>query len=156
MKFNRILIFNLASSIFVRTKIVAYPIRIGEYATKKQNDMKKNNKTKRIFFRCTEAEYSKIERMAKPYGSISKLLRECLFSKKRVFIDPQSFLQGMNALTTAVNRVGNNVNQIAHFLNITNDVNDYTLMQQWITSFAEYKDILREVRTEIKKTYAVD
>jgi uncharacterized protein YukE len=115
----------------------------------------KEKKTKVIRFRCSEVDHKKIERMAKPYGSISKLLREILFSKKCVFIDPQTFLQGMNPLTTAINKVGNNVNQIAKFINTTKNVTDYDLLQQWFTSFSEYKDILREVREEIKKTYSI-
>jgi soluble cytochrome b562 len=113
----------------------------------------KKSMTMVVRFRCTPEEYNKIVKMAKPYGSMSKLLRECLFSKKHVFIDPKTFLHGMDALTTAMNRVGNNVNQIAKFVNATKDVNDYALMQQWFEHFTEYKNILRNVRVVIQKFY---
>ena len=116
----------------------------------------KDKKTKDIHFRCSENEFNQIVAMAKPYGSVTKLIRESLFSNKRVFIDPKTFLEGMNTLTTAVNRVGNNVNQIARFLNTTKNINDYVLIEQWFSAFEEYKDILRDVRKEIKKTYSID
>jgi hypothetical protein len=59
----------------------------------------------------------------------------------------------MNPLTTSINRVGNNINQIAKFLNTTG-VNDYALMQQWFDAFAEYKSLLQEVQDEICKLYS--
>lgn len=114
-----------------------------------------NKDYKTIRLRCSKTEYDKLVRLSAPYGSFSKLIRESLFSKKRVFIDPKSFLQGMDNLTLSINRVGNNVNQIARFLNTTKDMNDYAIMRQWFDAFEEYKNLLHDVKDEINKFYSL-
>jgi hypothetical protein len=113
----------------------------------------KENLTKYLHVRLNENEHKKIEQLAKPYGSISKFLRSYLFSGKTVLIDPKSFIKGMNDLTIAVNRVGNNVNQIARFFNSTKDFENYPLMREWLDLFTEYNNLLLEVKKKLDNIY---
>jgi len=98
-----------------------------------------------VRFRCTQSQRKKIERMAKPYGSISKFILTTILTDKKMIIEPKEFLQGMDELTLAVNRVGNNINQIARFLNTTKDINNYELLREWFDLFSEYNKILNKV-----------
>ena len=113
----------------------------------------KDNLTKYLHVRLTEEEYNKLIEMAEPYGSVSKFLRSYIFSGKTVLIDPKTFLKGMNELTVAINRAGNNINQIARFINSTKDLENYTLMKDWIDLFAEYNNLLLEVKKKIDTIY---
>jgi hypothetical protein len=55
------------------------------------------------------------------YGSTSKFMLSTVLSDKKVIIDPYTFLKGMDELTLSINRVGNNVNQIAKHLHATKE-----------------------------------
>jgi hypothetical protein len=114
---------------------------------------KKNIKDSVVRFRCSESDYKRIKQLSKPYGSMSNFIRKIIFSDKKVFIDPKTFIQGIDALTTSVNRAGNNVNQIAKFYNITKDVNNYALTREWLDLFAQYNETLREVNRKIEELF---
>jgi len=105
----------------------------------------KENRVSRIEIRCTQSERRKIERMAKPYGSMSKFILSVVLTDKKVIIEPKAFFSGMKELSTEVNRVGNNINQIARFINTTKDVNNYELMREWFEIFSKYNEILNRV-----------
>ena len=59
----------------------------------------------------------------------------------------------MDELTVSINRVGNNINQIARVINTTKDVNNYALMQNWLKIFSEYNLVLNTVYSVIMKLY---
>ena len=113
----------------------------------------RENKTELIKFRCTKRERRKIERMAEKFGSISKFLLYYVISEKKTIIEPKTFLEGMNNLTIAVNRVGNNINQISRLINTYKDTNDYSLMQRWFELFSEYNSVIYKVYDVILKLY---
>jgi hypothetical protein len=117
--------------------------------------MKKGNLTKYLRVRFTETEYNKLQRMVKQneLGTVSNFVRQYLFSDNKVLIDPKTFLKGVDALTASVNKVGNNINQIAKFLNTTKDVNNYALMREWFDLFAQYNDVLREINRKIEELF---
>ena len=113
----------------------------------------KENLIKYLHVRLKEDEYNRLQEMAKPYGSISKFMRSYIFSGKTILIDPKNFIKGMDELTIAVNRVGNNVNQIAHFINSTKDFGNYALMREWLDVFSEYNNLLLKVKKQIDTLY---
>jgi DNA-binding ferritin-like protein len=113
----------------------------------------KENKTRWIHVRLTEAEYRTISKMAKPYGTITKFVRQYLLSDKKAVIDSKTFLQGMNELSVEVNRVGNNINQIAKFYNTMKDMDNYTLMREWLDVFSEYNLILNKVDLKYEEIF---
>jgi hypothetical protein len=106
-----------------------------------------------IRFRCTSSERKKIESMAKPYGSISKFLLSTVLTDKKVIIEPKTFLKGMDELTISINRVGNNINQIAKYLNATKDINNFTLLNELLNVYSEFNAILNKVDVKIENIY---
>ncbi|MDH6358937.1 plasmid mobilization relaxosome protein MobC [Parabacteroides sp. PF5-9] len=79
--------------------------------------MAKDNKNKYIRVRCTEEEYKKLQRQAKHFASFSTYLRTLIFSQEKSIVDPKTVLQSVKLLTTEINKLGTNVNQIAKFMN---------------------------------------
>jgi len=117
----------------------------------------KDNLTKYLRVRLTDEEYKKLQALTIKYqfDTISDFVRHYLFSDRKNLIDPKAYLQGMNELTVAVNRVGNNINQYAKFMNKTKDVENIALMREWNKLFAEYMNLLREVNLQIEKVYSL-
>jgi len=113
----------------------------------------KENKTKWIHVRLTESEYRKISRMATPYGTITKFVRQYLLSGQKSVIDSKTFLKGMKELSVEVNRVGNNINQVAKFINTTKDIDNYALMREWLNIFSEYNLILNKVDLKYEEIF---
>jgi hypothetical protein len=106
---------------------------------------KSENYTERVTLRFTKTEYKKLERMAKPFGSMSKFIRTHLLSDKKTIIEPKAFLKGTSELSISINRAGNNINQIARLLNTTKDMNNPVLMKEWFILFEEYSSISKRV-----------
>jgi hypothetical protein len=143
--------FIFARCIFVATK-KCLPDWVGGNATLKTNEMVEKKESV-IRFRCTASERKKIERMAKPYGSISKFMLSTVLSDKKVIIDPYTFLKGMDELTLSINRVGNNINQIAKYFHATKDTTNFGVMQELLNLYSEYNAILHKVKVKIDDIY---
>jgi len=110
------------------------------------------NKVSIVHFRCTASERKQIERMAEPFGSLSNFLLTVILTDKKVIIDPKTFLKGMDELTVAINRVGNNVNQIAKYANAYKEINP-VLMQEWLEILSEYNSILNTVEKKLDNIF---
>jgi len=106
---------------------------------------KSENYTKRVTLRFTKTEYQKLESMAEPFGTMSKFIRTLILSDKKTIIEPKAFLKGIGELSISINRVGNNINQIARLLNTTKEVNNPVLMKEWFVLFEEYSEISKRV-----------
>lgn len=77
-----------------------------------------NNRIYRYFFRANEEENRKIEMLYKlsKMNSYSAFFRKMIINKNPIIIDTQSFLKANYEL----NRIGNNINQIAKKINTYN------------------------------------
>jgi len=106
---------------------------------------KRENYTEKVTLRFTKTEYKRLENMAKPFGTMSKFIRTHIFSDKKTIIEPKAFLKGIGELSKSINRIGNNINQIARLLNTTKDVNNPMLMKEWFVLFEEYSNIAKRV-----------
>ena len=113
----------------------------------------KENKKSVIRFRCTASERKRIERMAEPFGSLSNFLLSTILSDRKVIIEPKVFLKGIDELTISINRVGNNINQIAKYINATKDINNYSLLEELLNIYSEYNAILQKVNIKIDNLY---
>jgi hypothetical protein len=112
----------------------------------------KEKKVKFIRVRCSESEYKRLIRMTKGFGSMSKFLRDYIFSGHKILIDTQTF-NSINNLARSVNDVGRNINQIAKVLNAVSNANDYSLLIECKVLLEQYNRLSKEIREELLRLY---
>jgi hypothetical protein len=84
--------------------------------------MKKENRTKKIDARFTEAEYKMIEALEKELGvRKTDLVRMRLLNDApAVAINAKELIRTLDAISAELGRSGNNINQLARYANILN------------------------------------
>jgi len=112
---------------------------------------------KDLHIRITEEEYNKLIKNTEKFNfnTISDYVRNYLFSDKKNLIDPKAYLKGMNELTVSVNRVGNNINQIAKYINSTKSISNTPLIKEYNQLFSAYLNLLTEVNKQIENVYNI-
>lgn len=106
----------------------------------------KEKYTKNINVRFTESECKRLKKKAAPFGSISKYCRAILISNEKKLVDREA-LKVMTELSVQISRVGNNINQIARFMNTTKDWQNIKLMEEWFDTFDSYMALLEKVNS---------
>lgn len=101
--------------------------------------------------RVTRDEKRSIIEKAKAVGGISALIRTAVlgYLPPRSKIDREAHVKSLTALqdlTTAVNRVGTNLNQIAKEVNMGRDPRLGSLMAEW----AEFKNLFERDQLELR------
>lgn len=109
------------------------------------------NKTCYIRVRCTEEEYQKLLKKSKHFGTASSYLRMMIFDSRKNIIDPQSLLKMVNEYSAAINRVGNNINQIAKHMNMASKTNivDLEIIARSEQPIKDFVCVLEELKREL-------
>lgn len=82
------------------------------------SNMKANNKTQ-YNFRMTEEEIGQLRKMAQESGrTVSAFIRAKLFGGEKATINAVEFLKEYKAQIHELQKIGNNINQLAHYANI--------------------------------------
>ncbi|WP_179413054.1 plasmid mobilization protein [Mucilaginibacter sp. E4BP6] len=104
--------------------------------------MKKENRTKKIDARFTEAEYTIILAMEKELGvRKTDLVRSRLLANApAVVINAKELIRSLDSIGAELGRSGNNINQLARYGNILNNkkVLSPVVMERFNTLFEQY------------------
>ena len=74
---------------------------------------------KRIWFRMTDEEKSRLQEMASNSGrTVSGYIRTKLFGGEKATINAVEFLKEYKTQIYEMQKIGNNINQLAHYANI--------------------------------------
>lgn len=117
------------------------------FRNKRLEQKQANKKQCRFEFRCTDNERVFLEKTAKHFGyhSITEYILECSLFFSINHIE----LNYLSEFTVAINRLNNNVNQIARNLNrlMLNDSVDQKVLNQAVNDLAAYQIMLKDLET---------
>lgn len=104
--------------------------------------MKEDKRIRIVKVRLTDAEYEKLMKESKSNKCVSDYLRQRVFRKGVGLTDPKEFIRSMDDVCLEMKRIGNNINQLAKYVNthkenvnpnilseIENRMADYVIMQ---------------------------
>lgn len=129
--------------------------------TETKSEKKPVNKlirNKSIKTRVNEVEKEKISADAKTmHLNVSDYIRSIALRKrlatpKLSIEDVENLDKALREVKSELNRMGNNINQIARYANVNKDLNDASYMQFFgmIGSFRRIEDMLAEIKRELK------
>jgi hypothetical protein len=116
--------------------------------------MKKENRTKKIDARFTEAEYKVILALEKELGvRKTDLVRSRLLdSTPAIVINAKELIRSLDSIGAELGRSGNNINQLAHYANIL--INKRALspvvIERFNTLFEQYIDNQKIIETALR------
>lgn len=102
---------------------------------------KKDNRIKRVWVRFTEREHTQLQKDASNYHSISEYIRARLFRNDREIVDPKEFIRSIDSVTVEMKRVGNNINQIARYINQTDRFASEELLSEIQNQLLKYAEL---------------
>lgn len=116
------------------------------------------NKIRYIRVRCTDSDYQKLIKKSKNFGSLSACLRMMIFDSRKNIIDPKSLLNIINVLSPEISRVGNNINQIAKYMNsaMKSGVVDIEIIARSEEPIKEFVYILDKLKQELYNLHNLD
>ena len=87
------------------------------------------------------------------HRTMSEFIKHSILYKKRVvdIMNPVLVIEQLDKLSVAINRVGNNVNQIAKRVNSRGAMIDEALMQNYIVELEEYQKDTSELKKLFKQ-----
>ena len=113
----------IARCVFVLTKTnLAQSLKaLGDenFATQFSNIRNMESMKKRIWFRMSDEEKSRLQEMASSSGrTVSGYIRAKLFGGEKATINAVEFLKVYQTQIYEMQKIGNNINQLAHYANI--------------------------------------
>ncbi|WP_280744857.1 MULTISPECIES: plasmid mobilization relaxosome protein MobC [unclassified Parabacteroides] len=115
----------------------------------------KVNRTESIYIRCTVEEKEAIKKIASEYGlEVSAFLRKKALYKEASLINAVEFLSMYRESVHELKKIGNNINQVARYVNYaqkTGDISPALLeevsnyLQDFIRSQREVADLERKI-----------
>jgi hypothetical protein len=108
-----------------------------------------DNKVKRKEIRLTQKEYDKLLQVAAASGrSVSEYIRAKLFGGEKATINAVEFLKEYKTQIHEMQKIGNNINQLAHYANvcIKNGMLSETVVQEMNQTIGELTKI--EIKLE--------
>lgn len=110
----------------------------------------KVNKTVTLRFRCSPDEKELFLKKSEMYKSFSHYVRKNLLEKERgEVVPPVEMIRMIDNLVFELNRVGNNINQIAKYINQRKEIND-AIMQEYKSLLNNLVEIEKEISLSIK------
>lgn len=124
-----------------------------------KEENKKNNKLKQINIRLTEEDFSFFKEKGKNYPSMSALITDSV--KQFNTSGGANKIEALNswaiefsAFKVELSRIGNNINQVAHYANIlqTQQIVPDETMNVFIEKISEYNNLLKKM-TELQEKF---
>lgn len=109
-----------------------------EQKGKKGRRAEKFNRVKRLEMRFTEEEYTELIVNSKNYKSISEYIRVRTFKKGSSLLNPIELIRALDEVCLEMNRIGNNINQIAKYINQTKEITDAGLIKEYEKLLIDY------------------
>ena len=115
------------------------------------------NKTKRFEIRLTEEQYRIIQqKAAQAKLTPSEYVRRKVFTGEVGVMDPMAFLNEYKQYVYEIRKVGNNINQLAHYANQLNLQDIYSIgvieeMKSYLRKLTECEMKIQELSIKIMK-----
>lgn len=107
----------------------------------------REKRTRRLWVRLSDAEYEKVERKAVGYKSISDYIRSRLIGEGVQLVNPVEYLRVMDEICVEMKRIGNNINQMARYVNQHKDFTSEGVLRDIDNSMKEYIEIEKKLNT---------
>ena len=100
--------------------------------------MKENKRNRIVKVRLTKLEYEELTKASKSSKCMSDYFRQRGFRKGVGLIDPKEFIRSMDEICLEMKRIGNNINQLARYVNIHKEETNQDILNEVERRMAEY------------------
>lgn len=90
-----------------------------------------NKRSHRYEFRLNDIENERLIELAKNQPTKVDYIRKCIFRPNSSLINPVDFIRVMDESNLEMKRIGNNINQVAKYLNQRKDVPSDNLLMEY-------------------------
>lgn len=111
----------------------------------------KKNRIKRIELRFREDEYDLLIENSKSYKSTSEYIRARLFKKGSSIPNPIELLKSLDNVNVEMKRVGNNINQLAKYVNQRKGITSDELILEYEKLLNEYVELQQKLEISYRK-----
>lgn len=112
---------------------------------------KKTNRGKSFLIRFTEDEFLKLTESAKNYKSVSEYIRVRAFKNGSSLLNPIELIRALDEVCLEINRVGNNINQIAKYINQRKGITNDGLIKEYEKHLIDYVNQQKRLETLYRK-----
>lgn len=117
----------------------------------------KNNRKNNIKVRVNDEELTSLKKRTSDLGyknNVSSYIRKCLFDENIVTVNPKLLIDELYKLRAEINRLGNNVNQIANYTNFLGNQNyiETEFYKRYSELQIDFENKVKEAREKIDKT----
>ncbi len=88
--------------------------------------------------RLTNLEYEELTKASKSSKCMSDYFRQRVFRKGVGLIDPKEFIRSMDEICLEMKRIGNNINQLARYVNIHKEEVNQEVLNEVEKKMADY------------------
>ena len=100
--------------------------------------MKANKRDRIVKVRLTNLEYEELTKASKSSKCMSDYFRQRVFRKGVGLIDPKEFIRSMDEICLEMKRIGNNINQLARYVNIHKEEVNQEVLNEVEKKMADY------------------
>ena len=100
--------------------------------------MKANKRDRIVKVRLTNLEYEELTKASKSNKCMSDYFRQRVYRKGVGLIDPKEFIRSMDEICLEMKRIGNNINQLARYVNIHKEEVNQEVLNEVEKKMAEY------------------
>lgn len=112
---------------------------------------KKTNRGKSFLIRFTEDEFLKLTESAKNYKSVSEYIRVRAFKNGSSLLNPIELIRALDEVCLEISRVGNNINQIAKYINQRKGITNDGLIKEYEKHLIDYVNQQKRLETLYRK-----
>lgn len=112
---------------------------------------KKTNREKSFLIRFTEDEFLKLTESAKNYKSVSEYIRVRAFKNGSSLLNPIELIRALDEVCLEISRVGNNINQIAKYINQRKGITNDGLIKEYEKHLIDYVNQQKRLETLYRK-----
>ena len=113
------------------------PRNLGAYIIQ-YHSMKANKRDRIVKVRLTNLEYEELTKASKSSKCMSDYFRQRVFRKGVGLIDPKEFIRSMDEICLEMKRIGNNINQLARYVNIHKEEVNQEVLNEVEKKMADY------------------
>ena len=100
--------------------------------------MKANKRDRIVKVRLTNLEYEELTKASKSSKCMSDYFRQRVFRKGVGLIDPKEIIRSMDEICLEMKRIGNNINQLARYVNIHKEEVNQEVLNEVEKKMADY------------------
>ena len=111
----------------------------------------KQNRDIRLELRLTQKEYKQLQDESAGYKTLSEYVRHKTFDKGIDLVDPKELIRTMDELYLEMKRIGNNINQFAHYVNSVETKTPDNIILEFDKLLSDYVSIEKRLNITWRK-----